>query len=65
MNTVATENGIDHHHNNRKMLRHREVSAVSQYGVKLKFNHVFPEKRTPNIRPTFRQTLPLLPLVWR
>lgn len=52
------ENGIDHHNKS-------QVSAVPQYGVKMKFNHVFPEKRTPNFRPTFRQTLPLLPLVWR
>lgn len=38
---------------------------VPQYGVKLKFNHVFPEKRTQNLRASVRQTLPLLPLAWR
>lgn len=40
-------------------------SAVPQYGIKLKFNHKFPEKRTQNIRPSVRQSLPLIPLAWR
>lgn len=40
-------------------------SDVPQYGVKLKFNHKFPEKRTQNIRPSMRQSLPLIPLAWR
>lgn len=39
--------------------------AVPQYGIKLKFNHKFPEKRTQNIRPSVRQSLPLIPLAWR
>lgn len=38
---------------------------VPAYGVKLKFNHVFPEKRMQNLRPTIRQSLPLLPLAFR
>lgn len=40
-------------------------SAVPQYGLKLKFNHKYPEKRTQNIRPSMRQSLPLIPLAWR
>ena len=43
----------------------KHVSAVAEYGVKLKFNHVFPEKRNQNLRPSFRQTISLLPLVCR
>lgn len=39
--------------------------SVPKYGVKLKFNHIFPEKRTQNLRPSVRQTLPLIPLAWR
>lgn len=38
---------------------------VPAFGVKLKFNHVFPEKRAQNLRPTIRQSLPLLPLAFR
>lgn len=41
------------------------VTATPQYGVKMKFNHKFPEKRTQNIRPSMRQSLPLIPLAWR
>lgn len=40
-------------------------SAVPQYGIKFKFNHKFPEKRTQNIRPSMRQSLALIPMVWR
>lgn len=40
-------------------------SAIPKYGIKLKFNHKFPEKRTQNIRPSMRQSLPLIPLAWR
>lgn len=43
----------------------QQISSVPRFGVKLKFNHVFPEKRNQNIRPSIRQTLPLLPLVCR
>lgn len=39
--------------------------SVPKHGVKLKFNHIFPEKRTQNLRPSVRQTLPLIPLAWR
>lgn len=38
---------------------------VPQYGLKFKFNHVFPEKRNQNLRVNFRQTLPLVPLIYR
>lgn len=48
---------------------HSEESSnnfdVPKYGVKLKFNHTFPEKRTQNLKLTFRQSLPLIPLAWR
>lgn len=40
-------------------------SSVPQYGIKMKFNHKYPEKRTQNIRPSVRQSLPLIPLAWR
>lgn len=40
-------------------------SAVPQYGIKLKLNHKFPEKRTQNIRPTVRQSLAFIPMAWR
>lgn len=40
-------------------------SAIPQYGIKMKFNHKYPEKRTQNIRPSMRQSLPLIPLAWR
>lgn len=36
-----------------------------KFGVKLKFNHLYPETRTQNIRPSVRQSILLLPLVWR
>lgn len=41
------------------------VTAVPRFGIKLKFDHKFPEKRQQNLRPTIRQTLPLIPLVFR
>lgn len=43
----------------------QQITSVSRYGLKLKFNHVYPEKRNQNLRPTIRQTIPLLPLVMR
>lgn len=43
----------------------QQLIEVPKYGLKLKFNHVFPEKRTQNVRPTLRQSLPLLPLACR
>ncbi|XP_061387409.1 non-lysosomal glucosylceramidase [Musca vetustissima] len=42
-----------------------EITAISQYGLKLKFDHVWPEKRNQNLRPSIKQTLPLLPLACR
>lgn len=41
------------------------VFEVPKFGVKLKFNHTFPEKRTQNIKLSLRQSLPLIPLAWR
>lgn len=43
----------------------QQCSAVPKYGLKLKFGHTFPDKRSPNIRPSFRQVWPMIPLVYR
>lgn len=43
----------------------QQMTEVPKYGVKMKFNHVFPEKRTQNVRPTIRQSLALLSLAYR
>lgn len=43
----------------------QQTTAIPSYGMKVKFNHTFPEKRTQNLRPSFRQSWPLLPLVYR
>lgn len=40
-------------------------TAIPQYGFKVKFNHIFPEKRTQILRPSLRQSIPLIPLAWR
>ncbi|XP_030376910.1 non-lysosomal glucosylceramidase isoform X1 [Scaptodrosophila lebanonensis] len=42
-----------------------EMSAIPQFGLKLKFDHVWPERRNQNLRPTIKQTLPMVPLAWR
>ncbi|XP_032592367.1 non-lysosomal glucosylceramidase isoform X1 [Drosophila grimshawi] len=42
-----------------------ELSAVPHYGLKLKFDHVWPEKRNQNLRPSIKQSLPMVPLVCR
>ncbi|XP_037708746.1 non-lysosomal glucosylceramidase isoform X1 [Drosophila subpulchrella] len=42
-----------------------EVTAVPKYGLKLKFDHVWPERRIQNARASIRQTLPMVPLVCR
>ncbi|XP_052852653.1 non-lysosomal glucosylceramidase isoform X1 [Drosophila gunungcola] len=44
---------------------HNEIAAVPKYGLKLKFDHVWPERRIQNVRASIRQTLPLVPLVCR
>lgn len=38
---------------------------MKQYGLKLKFGHTFPEKRSPNIRPSIKQMLPMIPMTCR
>lgn len=38
---------------------------TKQYGLKLKFGHTFPDKRSPNVRPSFKQAWPMIPLVYR
>lgn len=43
----------------------KAVSEVPAYGIKLKFNHVFPEKRIQNLRGSFRQSIPFVPLAYR
>uniref|UniRef100_A0A1B0FLF6 Uncharacterized protein n=1 Tax=Glossina morsitans morsitans TaxID=37546 RepID=A0A1B0FLF6_GLOMM len=45
--------------------QHNEITAVPRYGLKLKFDHVWPEKRNQNVRPSIKQALPLLPLACR
>ncbi|KAH8393042.1 hypothetical protein KR215_000440, partial [Drosophila sulfurigaster] len=42
-----------------------EITAVPRYGLKLKFDHVWPEKRNQNLRPSIKQSLPMVPLVCR
>ncbi|GAB0086442.1 Non-lysosomal glucosylceramidase [Sergentomyia squamirostris] len=43
----------------------KQYSSVPSYGLKLSFNHVYQEKRRQNIRPSFRQSISLLPLFYR
>ncbi|XP_055544706.1 non-lysosomal glucosylceramidase [Wyeomyia smithii] len=43
----------------------QQVAAVPQYGLKLKFNHVYPETRNQNLKPSFRQIWPILPMALR
>ena len=50
---------------NYEELQHNEITAIPQYGLKLKFDHVWPEKRNQNLRPSIKQTLPLVPLACR
>uniref|UniRef100_A0A1B0AJL2 Non-lysosomal glucosylceramidase n=1 Tax=Glossina pallidipes TaxID=7398 RepID=A0A1B0AJL2_GLOPL len=45
--------------------QHNEITAIPRYGLKLKFDHVWPEKRNQNVRPSIKQALPLLPLACR
>ncbi|KAH8352435.1 hypothetical protein KR084_004138, partial [Drosophila pseudotakahashii] len=42
-----------------------EITAVPKYGLKLKFDHVWPERRIQNVRASIKQTLPMVPLVCR
>lgn len=68
MEMEKNENGLDeqpHKMHSFDLLSAALPSAIPKYGVKLKFNHKFPEKRTQNIRPSMRQSLPLIPLAWR
>ncbi|XP_053672231.1 non-lysosomal glucosylceramidase isoform X1 [Anopheles nili] len=43
----------------------QQVAAVPQYGLKLKFNHVFSDTRNQNLRPSIRQILPMVPMALR
>lgn len=43
----------------------QQVSAVPQYGLKLKFNHVYPETRNQNLKPSFKQIWPIIPMALR
>jgi non-lysosomal glucosylceramidase len=43
----------------------QQVTAVPQYGFKVKFNHVFPETRDQNLRPSLRQFFSMVPLALR
>lgn len=42
-----------------------QVTAVPQFGFKVKFNHVFPEKRNQNLRPKISQIWPMAGLFLR
>lgn len=41
------------------------MKTVPLYGLKVKFDHKYPEKRTQNLRPSIRQSLPLIPCMFR
>lgn len=56
---------IRNNNNTFDLMNEASYTAVPQYGIKLKFNHIYPEKRTQNIRPSVRQSIPLIPLAWR
>lgn len=43
----------------------KEITCIPKFGVKLKFDHVFPEKRNQNLRPSLKQSIPFIPLAWR
>ena len=45
--------------------KQQQLIEVPKYGMKVKFNHVYPEKRTQNVKPTLRQSFPLIPLAYR
>lgn len=51
--------------NTEELGRYPPAVECPEFGVKLKFNHIFPEKRTQNVRPSFRQSMQLLPLALR
>ncbi|XP_014220612.1 non-lysosomal glucosylceramidase [Trichogramma pretiosum] len=40
-------------------------TMIPKYGFKVKLNHEFPEKWSQNMRPSFMQTVHMLPLFWR
>lgn len=42
-----------------------EITAPPCYGLKLKFDHIWPEKRNQNLRPSIKQSLPMVPLACR
>jgi len=42
-----------------------EITAVPRYGLKLKFDHIWPEKRNQNLRPSIKQSLPMVSLACR
>ncbi|CAD7086391.1 unnamed protein product [Hermetia illucens] len=43
----------------------KEITGVPKYGVKMKFNHTFPEKRNQHLRPSIKQSLPFIPMFCR
>ena len=40
----------------------KNLSKFPKYGWKVKLDHRFPEKRDQNLRPKFKQILPLIPM---
>lgn len=43
----------------------QETTAIPQYGLIMKLNHVYPEKWTQRAKLKLKQILPLIPLVFR
>lgn len=66
MNSDHRLNSVQDINKQNQQQQHQSMFVdVPQYGLKLKFNHVFPEKRNQNLRGNLRQTLPLVPLIYR
>jgi non-lysosomal glucosylceramidase len=43
----------------------QQITSVPPIGLKFKFNHVFPEERNQNLRPSIKQWLSMAPMVMR
>ncbi|XP_050305415.1 non-lysosomal glucosylceramidase [Anthonomus grandis grandis] len=46
-------------------LNHESTTAIPKYGFKVKLNHVYPERRSPHFKPSFKIIWDLLPLFLR
>lgn len=45
----------------------QQITAVPNYGLKLKFNHKFPEKEnfSQNLKPSWKQIWDIIPMIFR